>query len=286
MSDETITFPARDGRLLAGTLFRPSGAGNGIALQINGATGVRRRFYASFAAYLAKRGFHVLTFDYRGIGDSATGSLKAEKARMLDWATLDAPGASDHLQAIWPGARAMAIGHSFGGQILGLADSAKLWQRGLLIGAQHGYWRHWPRRRWPLLLLLWKAISPASIATLGFFAGRLVGMANLPPRVGAEWTRWCLSPHYVSDERGQPLRPYNHLLRVPLRFLSFADDGIAPRRAVEALLDYYPNAERQHIHLAPAEIGAEALGHFGFFRPDGPIAAWGAAADWLMAEGP
>lgn len=49
-------------------------------------------------------------------------------------------------------------------------------------------------------------------------------MGNLPPGIAKQWARWCRSPHYVSDDAGGPLRPYNEQLRAPLRLYSFTDD--------------------------------------------------------------
>ena len=92
-----ITVPATDGYPLAATLFLPRGAKRHAVL-INSATAVPRKLYRGFAGYLAKRGCAVLTYDYRGTGDSRqqglTGynqpkSLVGFKASMSDWAAQD-----------------------------------------------------------------------------------------------------------------------------------------------------------------------------------------------------
>ncbi|MGY4296316.1 putative alpha/beta hydrolase [Bradyrhizobium sp. i1.4.4] len=66
---DEISFPATDGYPLAGTLFLPRGTKRHAVL-INSATAVPRKIYRGFASYLAHRGCAVLTYDYRGIGDS------------------------------------------------------------------------------------------------------------------------------------------------------------------------------------------------------------------------
>ena len=71
---DDITVPATDGYPLAATLFLPRGAKRHAVL-INSATAVPRKFYRGFAGYLAKRGCAVLTYDYRGTGDSRPQSL-------------------------------------------------------------------------------------------------------------------------------------------------------------------------------------------------------------------
>src|SRR6266550_1590171 len=112
---EPCEFQARDGHRLGATLFRPASS-NGRALQINAAAGVKQEYYAKFAGYLAERGFTVLTFDYRGIGRSLAGKVSQVVARMRDWALLDAAAAFRFL----PQSPVLIVGHSFGGQALGL----------------------------------------------------------------------------------------------------------------------------------------------------------------------
>ena len=98
---DDITVPAMDGYPLAATLFLPRGAKRHAVL-INSATAVPRKLYRGFAGYLAGRGCAVLTYDYRGIGDSRqkamTGynrpkSLVGFKASMSDWAAQDVTAA-------------------------------------------------------------------------------------------------------------------------------------------------------------------------------------------------
>src|SRR5690349_25166291 len=66
---DDITVPATDGYPLAGTLYLPRGTKRHAVL-INSAAAVPRKLYRGFAGYLARRGCAVLTYDYRGIGDS------------------------------------------------------------------------------------------------------------------------------------------------------------------------------------------------------------------------
>src|SRR3989442_4801587 len=156
---EPCEIQARDGHRLGATLFRPASS-NGRALQINAAAGVKQEYYGKFAAYLAERGFTVLTFDYRGIGRS--GSFRLKNAKMRDWAELDAAAALDFLGKNFP-AKLMAIGHSFGGQSFALIPGAERLAAALAVGSQSGYWRHsrgGPRAR--LLLRTQPPLAPGS----------------------------------------------------------------------------------------------------------------------------
>src|SRR5919108_3900062 len=62
-----LSFTARDGAGLDGTLYLPREPA-GVAVLINAATGVPRRYYDAFARHLAGRGLTVLTYDYRNYG--------------------------------------------------------------------------------------------------------------------------------------------------------------------------------------------------------------------------
>ena len=272
-----LTLAARDGTKLAATLFEPV-TPNGGAVLVNSGTGIPRQFYAAFASHLASRGFAVLTYDYRGIG----GSEKPATATMGEWGGVDQASMIDHLASLAPGARRAVIGHSFGGQVLGLADNIGEMRAAVLICTQSGHWRHWPpgRRRLRMLALWWLLI-PGLTAATGRFPGSWIGTANLPSGIARSWARWGRSPHYVCDPQGRPLRPHNHEVAFPLRWLSFTDDAIAPHGAVEALLPYYPKAAIERCHLAPADLGTVSVGHFGFFRKSMPRQPWDDLALWL-----
>ena len=98
---QDTTIAARDGYALAASVFVPEGTPAGAVL-INSATAVPRKIYRGFAGYLARRGCAVLTYDYRGTGDSRQKalvgynqprSLVGFKASMSDWAALDVTAA-------------------------------------------------------------------------------------------------------------------------------------------------------------------------------------------------
>jgi predicted alpha/beta hydrolase len=272
-----LMLPARDGVRLAATLFEPETPSGG-AILLNSGTGIPRQFYGAFASHLALRGLAVLTYDYRGIG----GSEAPHAATVEQWGRIDQASMIDHLARLCPGAPLGLVGHSFGGQVLGLADNIADIDAALLICSQSGHWRHWPpgRRRLRMLALWWLLI-PGLTAATGRFPGAWIGTANLPAGVARSWARWGRSPHYVCDERGRPLRPHNDAVRFPLRWLSFVDDPIAPFGAVEALRCYYPDALVERLHLTPADLGTDAVGHFGFFRKSMPRGPWDQAASWL-----
>jgi len=272
-----------DGVRLAATLFEASSSTPSRAVAVQGAVGVPQRFYAKFAEYLSRRGFTTLIYDYRGVGRSRTRPSRGDPAHLLDWAERDTPAAWDALEAAAPGARLFAVGHSFGGQTMGLLPRSERIAAMLAVGSQSGYWKHWQGLA---RLAMWgftHVAIPATATVFGYAAASRIGMGeDLPRDVALEWVRWCRDPEYVVGALGAHDRYAQ--IRVPLRVISPTDDRFAPERAVRALLALYPNAKGEIRRVAPAELGVPEIGHFGFFREHFRDSLWREAADWLEAQ--
>ena len=133
-----VTIAARDGAQLAASVFVPNGPPRCVVI-INSATAVPRKIYRVFAGYLAERGLVAVTYDYRGIGELRRASFTGVDVRMRDWAELDVAGAIDHARTTWPALPISIVGHSFGGQALGLIDNNREISRALLVAAQAAY---------------------------------------------------------------------------------------------------------------------------------------------------
>jgi predicted alpha/beta hydrolase len=277
---EDLSVPARDGYALAATTFAPaSPAGTWVVL--HSATAVPRSYYARFARFLAGRGFTVVTYDYRGIGGSRPRRLRGFEARMRDWAQQDAAGVIDWIDGRHAGPL-VAVGHSFGGQALGLLPRPERLKGALIVGSQSGYWRHWSGWRQAQIAVLWYVLIPAISASFGYFPAAWLGMGrDMPAGVAQEWARWGRLRGYVTDADGGALRRGYERVAFPIRSYSFTDDTFAPPRAVEALLGFYANARVERRALTPAAVGANAIGHWGFFRERFRDPLWIEAADWL-----
>jgi predicted alpha/beta hydrolase len=278
MAMTVLTLKAADGYRLGATVF---GDSLKSAVLVMPATGVPQTYYANFAAYLAEHGFKVLTFDYRGIGQSLSASIKGFPARMRDWALLDAPAALDFLEK--ESRQLMIIGHSFGGQLLGLLPGPERIAAALIVGSQSGYWRNWPPLgrawMWPVT----HVFLPSIPRLLGYFPSSRLGFGeDLPAGVAIEWASWCRHPTYLVGA----LRVEESYARfaAPIRAYAMSDDAFAPVAAVQALLDLYPASKSEIRRVHPRDVGAERIGHFGFFRESFRDTLWREAAQWLEAR--
>jgi predicted alpha/beta hydrolase len=282
MKVEDIRVPSSDGYSLAGTLYEPASPAARHVL-IAAATGVRRRFYDRFARFLCARGFGVVSFDYRGIGDSRPGSLVGFQASMRDWGEKDLAAAID-----WTVARSgklLAVGHSAGGQLFGLAANNCKVRALVAVAAQSGYWGFWPSPRKYLMAALWYAFVPGLTRACGYFPSRLLRLGeDLPAGVAREWASWCRNRAYMVDAQRRPDLQFFEAFQSPIRYYSFEDDRYAPQAAVDYLAGCYANAPKEARHVCPADIGALAIGHFGFFREKCKRRLWTETAEWFESR--
>jgi predicted alpha/beta hydrolase len=290
---DDITLPAADGYQLAATLFLPRGAKRHAVL-INSATATPRKVYQGFAGYLARRGCAVLTYDYRGVGGSRQKavegynqpkSLVGFKASMSDWAALDITAAVAWMRERYHALPLGYVGHSFGGQALGLLSNNAEVSRALFVAAQAGYWKLMasPERYRVYALLNFLGIPLTRL--LGYAPGWAGIGEDLPKDAFLQWVHWVMSPRYLLDDKNLPGLTNFANYHGALRAICPADDPWATRRAVELLCSGFTSIEPEIITVTPADVGAEKIGHFGFFRSEHRDTLWRGAAEWLQTEG-
>jgi len=290
---DDITFPAADGYLLGATLFLPRTGARHHAVLINSATAVPRKIYRGFAAYLARRGCAVLTYDYRGIGDSrqraVTGynqpkSLVGFKATMADWAALDVTAAVAWMRGRYQNLPLSYVGHSFGGQALGLLSNNTEVSRALLIAAQAAYWRLMASPERYRVLAFLNLVGRPLTRMLGY-APAWSGLGeDLPKGVFEQWVRWVMSGRYLFDDRELNTLSNFANYKGALRALCLSDDPWATLPSVELLCSGFTSTRAEIITISPGDIGATAIGHLGFFRPEHRDTLWRGAAEWLEAQ--
>lgn len=260
-----------DGTHLAACWHEPAEAARAIAV-IHCATGVPQRFYRHFAAWLAGRGYAVLSYDYRGIGASRQGPLRGDTSRMRDWALQDMSAALAEAERRRAGQSLplLLVGHSFGGNALGLARGVERADALLMVGSQSGDWRTWPgRHRW----VTW-AYFHLMLPLVSHLFGRAPGWSlggrgdGLPKQVALEWARWGRRRGYLfgDPQLAAHLEGYRRVAGT-VHLWNVADDlTYGPAPAVDALAARYSGREVRRHELVPQALGLKTLGHFGAFR--------------------
>jgi len=266
-----------DGAALAARFYPCRGAIKGAVL-IGGAMGVRQDYYAPFAQWLAAQGFAVMSFDYRGMGDSRTPahakSLRGLDADLFSWAR-DYDRAIDALRVRAPGIPLYLIGHSLGAQLPGLLRNRAQIDGLLSVAAGSGYWRDNAPPLKRIVLYFWHVLVPVATALCGYFPGKRIGkVGDLPRGVILQWRRWCMHPRYHVGAEGPVVREQFEQVRFPVVALSITDDELMTERGTQVLVDCYANAPRRVERIAPADVQAQRIGHFGFFRDQFQSSLW------------
>lgn len=280
---EHVTFATADGRQLPATLFESNSGlpGNGPLVLVSSATAVPRRFYRHFAQYLADNGARaVMTYDYRGTNGELS-HRENYRVRMADWALLDFPAAAKHLQALYPDRPLAGLGHSFGGQALGLSGTADRFSHYMTLCAGSGWLGHTREAR-----KLWTQMNVVALP-LALVLGKLPRAAGLgePLPFGAfnQWRRWCNAPGYLMDDRTLAERDRYDDVTIPMVFAGFEDDDWATRQSTEAMMAWYGRADAKLRWFTRTEVG-RPVGHFGFFRREHRDGLWPQICDWLISR--
>ena len=259
--------------IVAARFYEPPGTPI-AAVVIGGAMGVKQDYYAAFAQWLASQGYLVASFDYRGMGDSQREPLRGFEADLFSW--------SDDFDTVIAATAERAgalplyvVGHSLGAQLPGLLKHRDRIAGLVSVAAGSGYWRDNAPQLKRVVLTFWHGLVPLATALFGYFPGRRIGVVgDLPRGVILQWRRWCLNPRYHVGAEGAPVREKFEAARFPLVALSITDDELMTERGTRVLLDCYANAPRRIERIAPADVQAHRIGHFGFFRNQFQTSLW------------
>ena len=267
-------IPATDSFELAATVY---GTGADVVI-VNSATAVPRGYYEAFARFLAEEGYTVVTYDYRGIGESRPASLRGFVCKASDWGLLDMPGVLNWVLAEFDPATLFVIGHSAGGQQAGMLLEADRITAMATVSSQSGYWGLQGGGTELKTRVQVSAALPLLTRLCGYFPWSKVGSAeDLPKGAALQWARWCRDPDYLLGDPSLPIDRYKGFA-APVLAYSIDDDDWGTARSVEAMMSVYPNVD--YVHIVPADFGLTSLGHFGFFRPKAR-AFWEETLDWL-----
>jgi predicted alpha/beta hydrolase len=278
------TIPSRDGFALSAMLFEPLQTPRGC-VQINSATGVKKEFYTNFASYLCEAGYHVVLFDYRGIGGSRPKSLRGFHALNHEWGQKDMAAVLDWLDHRFPSIPKYAIGHSAGGQQVGFMDNHHKFSKAMAISSSIGYWKDISFPYKYFTLFVWYVLEPVFCNSLGYLPSSWFKSGeDLPKGVAHEWRSWCLRENYYGDFLGTHISDhYFHEIKIPVHFLYPTDDNIATDKNVEGLRKFFVNAPTSIERISPKDYDRKNIGHFGFFSRSSKEKLWPKALQFLSS---
>ncbi|MDV3462934.1 hypothetical protein CMV04_18165 [Elizabethkingia anophelis] len=278
MKAQSFNININENKVICCQLFENNNSN--IVLIIASAMGVKQSFYQNFAEFANSYNVSVITFDYSGIGKSLTGNIKKHKEFLHDWGNQDLEMLIRYAIEKFPNHRKVVLGHSVGGQLIGLAPSSVYLDKIILVSAQSGFWGFWKGFNEVKMFLNWHLLFPMLTSFFGYMPSkRFSKMENLSKNVANEWSKWCRNPDYLFGYFSDDELFFNKM-RCNLLSISVADDFFAPEQSVEWLSKKYKNAEVTRKHLVPIDFGVSKIGHFDMFRSKFKNSFW----EFLLEE--
>ena len=266
---------------IAATIYTPQEALKG-AILIGPATGIQRQFYASFAAFLAEKGYGVITFDNRGIGGSLIGNVSESDASLQCWGEKDIPAVLEQLKTTFPNSKYHLIGHSAGGQLVGLMHNAKDFTSIFNFASSSGQLKNMSGTYAIKAHFFMNFFIPLSNTLYGHTKSQWLGMGEpLPKVVAQQWREWCNSEGYVKASFGKTV--HTHLyddLSTPSMWVNAADDDIAIDANVEDMLSVFTKIKAETLTLSADDYALDEIGHMKFFSRKSQV-LWMHALNWL-----
>ncbi|RTL52262.1 MAG: alpha/beta fold hydrolase [Rhodocyclaceae bacterium] len=251
---------------------------------VNPATAVKAAYYHRFARFLAGHGMAVLTYDYRGIGDSRHGKLRHHRGiSKLDWGRFDCDAALAWARENYPDVPLHVVAHSIGGLLVGLARNNRHIARCLTVGSQYAYWPDYAKGQRLVMWLRWHLLMPLLTLLLGYFPARRLGWhEDLPAAAAYEWAfRPARLEKAYGSRYGAGALAHFDTMAGDILALGISDDPFGTPAAIRRLLDYFRRSRRIQASITPASVGEEKIGHFAFFHERFRPTLWEDARQWL-----
>ena len=270
---------------LAATVYRPKTPVK-KAVMIAPATGIKRQFYHNFATYLAEHGFGVLTFDNEGIGESLSTDLAKCDASLISWGRHDMPAVLDALQDEFTDATYHLIGHSAGGQLIGLMPNYQSIASVFNVACSSGRIKNMDMPYKLKAIGFMEAFIPLTNLTLGYTPSDKIGMGEpLPRGVARQWREWCNGAGYIKTAFGKSIHMHFYdEIDMPALWLGFSDDEIANSENMDDMIRVFTKMPAEKRFLDPKDFGVSSIGHMRYFSSRTNAKApklWQMAIDWL-----
>ena len=241
---------------------------NGKLLLINSATGVKQQIYFSFAKYLAENGFTVITYDYRGIGESKPKKMRGFDASMRTWGTVDFKTVTDFIQIEYPTYTKFSLGHSVGALILGMNDYSKNFEKFIFVGTQDAYMQNLTFTVATTAILGFGIALPVMTHFFGYFPAHRFRLGeSLPKGVAFDWQTLILNQKSTSKLYEKIGENSSKDLNQEAFIIHAEDDTWVTQKGMNNLLkNVYPNLKTTYREIKISESEKGEIGHVNFFR--------------------
>ncbi len=279
--EEKIKIECSEDRVLAGKVYTPSDNIK-AAVFIAPATGIKKEFYHWFAQYLAENQYGVITFDNTGIGESLAGHINNCEVSLQSWGEVDMYFVLETLKKRFPDMPYHLIGHSAGGQLVGLMSNSHDLSSMFNVACSSGRLKNMDLSYRMKATFALNIFMPVSNLLFGHAKAQWFGMGEpLPQHVAKQWKEWCNGKGYVKTAFDTTVKEHWYdTLELPSMWINAIDDDIAIDKNVRDMIDVFTKLKSETLTLTPKEHGLKQIGHMKFFSRKSKV-LWKLAIDWL-----
>ncbi|MDZ7897477.1 MAG: hypothetical protein U5N85_05545 [Arcicella sp.] len=216
----------------------------------------------------------------RGIGLSKHQPLKGFDASMTDWASKDFTAVILYVKSNFNTHKKILVGHSFGGNSIGMSSEANSFDAYITIASQFGYWKFFNASYQPFLLWLFFIAMPLMTKIYGYFPSRVKKLGEeLPKGVALDWITLMTNSNSMLTLSAKSGNFYE-TIKKPMLIISISDDQLAPQKAVDELSKrVYKNALTKRLHIVAEKI--KPIGHLNFFKKQFETDLWTIPTNWI-----
>ncbi|NOT74398.1 MAG: alpha/beta fold hydrolase [Cyclobacteriaceae bacterium] len=272
---QKINITSSDGYVLSALQGVPLTNSKGTVI-LSSATCIKKEFYINFAEYLVEKGYVVLLYDYRGIGESAPADLKNSDIYIHEWGTKDMNAVLNYVTSVFGTCQITWFGHSIGSQLMGFIENSKVIQKAISLNAAVGYWKYFPFPKNIGIWMMWYVIGPLMIKIHGYGMMKKIGWGeDLTKNSILEWREWCINKDYFMPCIREKLKTDRFdKFEVPITALYMDDDYIANDITVPLMMEFFPNAAREIKKIKVSDYTVEKAGHVDIFRKKFEYTLW------------
>lgn len=262
-----LTLETSDHIFLSVSVFEPK-LGNKKLVLINSATGVKQQIYFAISQYLADHGFTVITYDYRGIGESKPKVMTNFDANMRIWGAMDFKTITDYIQENYPHYNTYCVGHSVGALILGMNPDSVIFKKFVFVATQDAALSNLKLGVAATAVIAFGVALPLLTRFYGYFPAQRFGLGeSLPKNVGYDWRTLILDRKSLTKLYEKLGEDYSKDLCQPVTVLFAEDDSWITMKGMQKLLKKtYSNLKASLQELKVVDSPKKNIGHINFFR--------------------
>jgi len=239
-----------DGKRNYINVFQPFFIRNAPIIIIMPALGVKAWVYEKLAYALQKLSYIVVTVDLRGNDKSSVRVSKKTNFGYHEMITYDWTAIIEKVNNHFPNNKIYLLGHSLGGQlnVLYASQHQKLISGLILIASCTVYYRKWCFP-YNLGVLFGTQAANLLVRVLGYFPGKKVGFAGKEAKnLILDWSYNARTGKYKVKNSNINFEEDIKKIELPVLAISFKNDKLAPKKAVEGLINKMDNAKITHHH--------------------------------------